>query len=122
MFKTMIVAGFGGFIGTCCRFLMNKAFPITPYQFPLSTFLVNIIGCFIFGIIIGYFERYKLVSPSLYAMIITGFCGGLTTFSTFSYELNNLIVRSEFLIFSLYLILSILLGLFFLWIGLNLFR
>ena len=118
MFQNMLVAGFGGFFGTCVRFIVNKIvgnFSLFPV--PLATFIVNLIGCFLFGLFVGWLEKSEFLSPSLYALLVTGFCGGLTTFSTFSNELFNLSSKGEIFVFLTYLICSILFGILLIWTG-----
>ena len=113
MFKAMIIAGLGGFIGTCLRFLTGKlAHVITVSAFPWGTFAVNVIGSFVIGIFFGLAEKTHVISPSMNVFLITGFCGGFTTFSTFMQENCTLLSDGRFVHFSLYSILSFALGLF----------
>lgn len=115
----MLMAGAGGFIGTCCRFLINRLFlNIWKAPFPLATFTINILGCLIFGILSGYLARTGLVSQKLNALLIVGFCGGFTTFSTFSSEAFNLGVNGATLTSFVYVGGSIIVGLGALWLGL----
>lgn len=118
MFRFLLLAGAGGFFGTCCRYIVNKlceSYAAGP--FPVATFIVNLTGCFLFGLILGLLDKNRTLSPELYALLITGFCGGLTTFSTFSNELFRFSTLGEWLLFSVYLISSILLGLILVWFG-----
>ena len=118
MLKSLFLAGFGGFIGTCIRFLVNKLFPnYFSGAFPWPTFIVNILGCFIFGIILGWLNKTGNIESKIYPLLITGFCGGLTTFSTFSNELFTLSFQREWIIFGLYLFLSIFFGILLAWLG-----
>ena len=81
----MLIAGLGGFIGTCLRFLTGKIFHFAGAEaFPWGTFTVNLIGSFVIGIFFGMAEKTHLISPSMNVFLITGFCGGFTTFSSFS--------------------------------------
>lgn len=119
MFKMMLIAGAGGFFGTSARYLINQAFVRNnPLEWPLATFVINIAGCFIFGLLTALFQRSGLISPKLSAFLITGFCGGFTTFSTFSFEAFSL--ANSGLLFSsiLYLALSVIVGLLAVWAGL----
>ena len=112
MFKLMLLAGAGGFIGTCCRFLTNRLFlSYFKTTLPLATFTVNILGCLVLGILIGIMNKAGLISPKMNALLIIGFCGGFTTFSTFSYETLNLSINGETLISLLYIVASIVIGL-----------
>ena len=82
MIKMMLLAGAGGFIGTCGRFLVGKwSSAMFHGAFPMGTFLVNIIGCFIIGLLFGLLEKAHVMTPGENVMLITGFCGGFTTFS-----------------------------------------
>lgn len=118
MFKLMLLAGAGGFIGTCCRYLTNRLY-LTYFKtsLPLSTFTVNIIGCFLVGLILGFLNRSGIVSPKLNAFLVVGFCGGFTTFSTFSYETFTLGTNGDLFVSFLYVALSIIAGLLSVWLG-----
>lgn len=114
----MLIAGAGGFVGTCGRFLINKwSAGIFHGPFPWGTFLVNIIGCFIFGLFFGLFEKTNMISQEENVLLITGFCGGFTTFSTFSNDMLELINKGDWITFFLYLTLSLLIGVLFVWTG-----
>ena len=115
----MLLAGTGGFFGTCCRFLINKLFlSVWKAPFPLATFSINIVGCLVFGILCGLFSRNGVMSPRLNALLIVGFCGGFTTFSTFSFESFNLGSAGELSISLIYIASSVIVGLMAVWIGL----
>jgi len=86
-------------------FYTSKSFHLG--QFPIGTFLVNIIGCFIIGVLSSYFLKED---NSLKYLLITGFCGGFTTFSTFSAENYSLWQNQNYLVLISYILLSILLG------------
>lgn len=114
----MLIAGTGGFLGTCARFLVNNlVVRIWKEPFPLATFLVNIIGCLIFGIIFGLLQRSQIINPRLNAFLIVGFCGGFTTFSTFSAETVRLLGDSQSLTAFLYVGVSVICGLIAVWFG-----
>lgn len=114
----MIIAGLGGFIGTCLRFLTGKlAHVITASAFPWGTFAVNIIGSFVIGIFFGLAEKSHVISPSMNVFLITGFCGGFTTFSSFADDMYLLLQQKHWLYFGLYVGLSFILGLLLVWLG-----
>lgn len=118
MFKAMIIAGLGGFIGTCLRFLTGKFFhAVTTSAFPWGTFSVNVIGSFLIGIFFGLAERSNVISPSMNVFLITGFCGGFTTFSSFADDVYLMLQQRHWLSFGLYVGLSFLLGLVMVWLG-----
>lgn len=123
MFKAMIVAGVGGFLGTCGRFLVGKlAGHLCSGAFPWGTFAVNVIGCFLIGIFFGLAEKTHLISSNLNVFLITGFCGGFTTFSSFADDMYLLMQNRHMGIFWLYLILSIVLGIILVWVGRSIIR
>ncbi len=123
MFKEALIIGMGGAIGSILRYstgvFIAKQFPNT---IPTGTLFVNIIGCLIIGILIGFFDKYQLIHNQWKLLLITGFCGGFTTFSSFAAENLNLINNGQVIQAILYIILSVLLGLFAVWAGLALVK
>ena len=76
MIKMMLLAGAGGFVGTCGRFLIGKwSSAMFHGAFPMGTFLVNIICCFVIGLLFGLLEKAHVMTPGENVMLITGFCG-----------------------------------------------
>lgn len=123
MLKAMLLAGLGGFIGTCFRFLTGKLCRLfTDSPFPYATLAVNMAGCFIIGILFGLAEKNNALSPQMNALLITGFCGGLTTFSSFADDMFLLIEQRHFLSFGLYAGASFACGLMLVWLGRSLIK
>ncbi len=124
MFKAMLIAGLGGFIGTCLRYLTGKfAHLLAPAAiFPWGTFAVNVAGSLLIGLFFGLAEKAHLLSPAMNLFLITGFCGGFTTFSSFSDDLYLLLQQRHGDCFLLYLILSFALGVLMVWLGRSLIR
>ena len=99
-------SGIGGGLRYWVSALTQKFFPM---YFPFGTLAVNIIGSLILGILIFGFDEKELLPSSLKILLGIGFCGGLTTFSTFSLETVNLLKDSEFLLAGINISLNILL-------------
>lgn len=118
MIKSMLMVGLGGFLGTCARFATYRLCALLwTSSFPLGTFVVNIVGCLLFGIFSGVSEKYSFLSPIQSMMIITGFCGGFTTFSTFAGDICQLSTKGEWSMSIFYLLVSIILGILMVWVG-----
>lgn len=110
MIKTLIIIGSGGFLGSIGRFLLSRFVQINwPYYFPWGTLLVNVSGCLLIGILFGLSERSVAISGDWKAFLTIGFCGGFTTFSTFSQESLTLFRDSAYLLFFSYIGLSVVL-------------
>ena len=120
LLKNFLVAGFGGFLGTLLRYAVSLL--IRTGTFPLATFVVNISGSFILGVIIGYLLKYSSTESTLRLFLVTGFCGGFTTFSSFSYENLNLLRAGNYSYFFLYSAGSLVIGIFATYLGLLLMK
>ena len=108
MIKCLIV-GAGGAIGAIGRYLIGFL-PMNPENgFPVKTFLINVIGCFIIGIIAALADR-NAVNPNLVLLIKVGICGGFTTFSSFALETEGLIAKGSTGVALMYVILSLVCG------------
>ncbi len=112
MVKSILVVGFGGFIGTVLRFLISRYFQENVASvFPWSTFTVNIIGSLIIGIIFGLSEKGDFLNPEFRLFLTVGICGGFTTFSSLSNDAFILLRQQEWLRFAFYTSFSFFLGL-----------
>ncbi len=123
MFKSILLVGLGGAVGSIFRYLSSLL--ITKYfnsVFPLATFTVNIVGCFLIGVIFGYMEKEQLASNTIKYFFITGFCGGYTTFSTFAIENVGLLQGQHTLTAFAYIAASVITGLLAVWLGLLIFK
>lgn len=119
----MLIAGAGGFVGTCGRFLIGKWSSATWHgAFPMGTCLVNIIGCFIIGLFFGLLEKANVMTTSENVLLITGFCGGFTTFSSFADDMWVLGNKGDWVTFGVYLGLSVIIGIGLVWAGRALIR
>lgn len=118
MGKLILLVGAGGAAGSIARFLSQQLIArYYPSSFPWGTLIVNIVGCFIIGVIYAFGEKGNLLSPEMRLLLATGFCGGFTTFSTFAYENISLMREGELLYTFLYVAASIIIGFLAAYIG-----
>lgn len=108
-FMIAIGAAFGGMLRYWSTNVVQK---YLPFIFPSGTLFVNFFGSFILGFIIFYFDPKNLISPQMKTLLTIGFCGGLTTFSAFSYETVALLRDSEILFGLLNIFLNVFLSIF----------
>lgn len=111
--RIFFLIGVGGFIGSVARYysqqIVSKYFPS---PLPYGTLAVNVLGCLIIGLVYGFSEKGNVLSPEWRLFLATGLCGGFTTFSTFSYENLTLLRDGESLFALIYIVSSVVLGLF----------
>lgn len=98
----------GGGIGSLCRYFISILMKSQSINFPFATLTVNIIGSLILGFAAALFWKDESIHHTIRIAITVGFCGGLTTFSTFSWETFDMIKNGEFLLAFLYAITSVL--------------
>lgn len=117
--KLAIVVFVGSGLGGVCRFLLSGIVGrmFANSLFPWGTFFVNILGCFLIGLIYGLIDKNIVMSQEAKLLLTTGFCGGLTTFSTFSHENLLLFHGSNHPTLLIYAMLSMILGFAFAWLG-----
>ena len=118
MLKTILLVGFGGFAGSVARFFVSKLnLSIEFYSIPVGTFTVNIVGSFIIGFLVGIAEKSMLMPHELRLLLMVGFCGGFTTFSSFANENLMLMHNGQFLTLLLYTGISIFFGFLAVYLG-----
>ena len=95
MWKSIVAIGLGAALGALLRWQLgsrlNSVFP----TIPPGTLTANLIGAYVIGLCIAFFANYPATSPEWRLLIVTGFCGGLTTFSTFSAEVTILLQQGR---------------------------
>jgi len=117
--QAVLLIFFGGGIGSLLRYGLSRWINNTVItEFPLGTFVVNIVGCFLIGFIIYYVERYGEQAQQWRLLLVTGLCGGFTTFSAFSLENVQLLTDQRIFIFLAYTAGSVILGLLATYLGL----
>ena len=120
MLKQFLLVGLGGAAGSMLRFLVSVlTAKYYAAAFPLATFLINLLGCFLIGVFIGWFGHSGQLNQHLRLLLVTGFCGGYTTFSTFSAENLNLLQSGHHLTAFGYMATSIVAGILAVWCGLS---
>ncbi len=115
MLKNILFVGLGGAAGSMLRYAFAVWFKHA--TFPLATFLVNIIGSFIIGVVFAYSLRSEQFANNWRLFLAAGICGGFTTFSAFSLESFIMLQQQRIGMFALYVTGSLLLGLAATWLG-----
>ncbi|WP_138431510.1 fluoride efflux transporter CrcB [Fodinibius saliphilus] len=122
MLQSILLVGLGGFFGSILRYLVSYYVNMNwSSQFPIGTLAVNLVGSFLIGIIIAASLNGNM-SQQTRLLLATGFCGGFTTFSSFSYEFFSLLQHEHTGYAFLYAAASFVLGLFFVWLGFSLIK
>ncbi len=118
----ILIVGLGGFLGAVARYQLSELVLRWSVQdrFPLGTFVVNVLGCFVVGILAGAAERYNVPGPDARLFLFTGLLGGFTTFSAFGLETMHLLRRGDWGASVLYAGSSVALGTLAVWVGLKL--
>ena len=95
MWKSIIAISFGAAIGALLRWQLGAKLNSFSPSIPPGTLTANVVGGYIIGLAIAYFAQASHIAPEWRLFIITGFCGGLTTFSTFSVEVTTLLQEGK---------------------------
>jgi CrcB protein len=115
----IVMVGMGGFAGSICRYIVSdlshRLFS-DPF-FPYGTIIVNVMGCLFIGLLGGLSETRQIFTPEIRALILIGFLGGFTTFSTFGYEIFMVARDGQFVAALTNLVLHLILGFCSVWFG-----
>jgi CrcB protein len=123
MIKNFLIVGLGGAVGSMLRYGVQKIFQVqTVATFPTGTLLVNIAGCFLIGILWSLVSRSLTWNDEMKLLLMTGFCGGFTTFSAFTLEGIGLLKENRTVLFVIYLSASVLGGLLATFIGIRIVK
>jgi CrcB protein len=123
MIKNILLVGLGGGLGTIARYLCQRWFAASYISsFPWGTFTVNSIGCFLIGIFWGITFKSFDTNESWKLFLMTGLCGGFTTFSAFTLEGIGLLKEGKLALFFSYVAASVIIGLLATYIGMKIMR
>jgi len=116
------LVGAGGFFGSLARYsltlFIQRQFPGS--LFPWGTLAVNLLGCFLIGIVAGFIQEKQIISPAVSVFVLIGILGGFTTYSTFGYETFALLREAEFFRASATVLVHVVAGLALVWLGFGL--
>jgi len=123
MVRLLLLIGAGGFLGSVLRYLAQQSIQkFFDTSYPLGTMFVNIVGCFVIGIMYSVWERGSLISGEWRLFFTVGLCGGFTTFSSFALDNLNLLKDWGILYLALYTGGSVFLGVLAAFLGIHLVR
>jgi CrcB protein len=119
--QQILLVGLGGCLGAIARYKLGGLVlhHSADWKFPLGTFLVNVVGCVVAGLVSGLIERQEWFSPEARIFVMAGVLGGFTTFSAFGVETIFLIRRGYTEVAFAYVGLSVACGLVGLWLAMN---
>ena len=111
MIKSLCLVGLGSFVGGALRYLISTWMKNACSQsFPWGTLMVNLVGCFLIGVIFALFSRFCSTSHPWCLLLTTGLCGGFTTFSTFANESLQMLQTGQWGGFITYVSISVIAG------------
>lgn len=121
-FKHLLLVGLGGFMGSVARYVLGgwALQAAATDRFPTGTFVVNLSGCLLVGVLAGLVERHAVWGAGTRLFLFTGLLGGFTTFSAFGLETVGLMRRGELVLAATYACATVLLGVAAVWIGMRL--
>ena len=108
--KNLLLVFIGGGFGSVLRFVIGKWLNNSDNGIPYGTFVANVLGSLLIGVILGYAAKNEALSQNSTLLLATGFCGGFTTFSTFAYENHVFLKSGDFTSFAFYTIASFVVG------------
>lgn len=119
--KEIVLIGVGGAAGSILRYIAGSAITrLGSFAFPWGTFVINVAGCLLIGVLMAWFRRNSLAEDTWKNLLSVGFCGGFTTFSSFAGENIRLLESGNVTVALAYIGASLFLGLLAVWIGMKL--
>ncbi len=115
MIRNLLLVALGGALGSVGRYLVSRCFETT---FPWGTLTVNILGSLLIGVLMGMLAKGSL-SPEMKLLLVTGFCGGFTTFSTFANESLSMMKTGSVLLMAVYVGVSVTIGILAVFLGMQ---
>ena len=115
MIRNLLLVALGGAVGSVLRYLISSI----NTSFPWGTFTVNVLGSLLIGLLVGFVSK-GLLSPEMKLLLVTGLCGGFTTFSTFANESFSMMKAGDVLLTALYVGASVVIGILAVWGGMML--
>ena len=115
MIRNLLLVALGGAGGSVLRYMLSNI----NTSFPWGTFAVNVLGSFLIGLLVGLISK-GVLSPEMKLLLVTGFCGGFTTFSTFANESFSMMKAGDVLLTALYVGVSVIIGILAVWGGMML--
>ncbi len=97
----------GGAVGSAARYWVGALLPVSAGSFPLPTFVVNLLGSFVLGVLVGHGMSERPIAPSQQLLLGTGFCGGFTTYSAFAVESVSLLQRGDAVVAGTYVLATV---------------
>jgi CrcB protein len=122
--KHLVLVATGGALGAIARWRLGALIlhHTADWRFPLSTALVNVIGCLVAGALGGLVVKRDLLSPEARLFLFTGLLGGFTTFSAFGVDTVYLLRRREYAVALAYVLVSVVAGILGLWLAMSAVR